>query len=123
MNPTSFPGETRTLSKPGDMADEECSPLPVFAGVLPGDRWPSLVSCWVPTEEERADISAGGPVWLGIIGVRHPPVWLSTVKPQGIGDQPAGQPVPGTLPTVPPDGRQPCGDPTANPENPGTGEG
>ena len=34
-----------------------------------------IISCWQPTDEERALIAAGGPVWLRVMGAEtHGPV-------------------------------------------------
>lgn len=37
-----------------------------------------MISCWQPTEEERAAIAAGAPVYLHVLGAGHPPVLLAT---------------------------------------------
>jgi hypothetical protein len=80
MNPVDFPQANRTFTKPTSMTDEECAPLRVH------DTGGELVSCWQPTEEERAAIAAGAPVWLRIFGRGHPPVVLEVAPPFSVSD-------------------------------------
>jgi hypothetical protein len=70
VNPIDFPEANRTFGKPAGMTDEECQPLRVH------DSGEGYISCWRPTDEERAAVAAGGPVWLCVVGRGHPPVWL-----------------------------------------------
>ena len=80
MKPIDFPRANLTLSKPDSMSDEECGSLRVCR------EGPQMVSCWQPSEEERAAIAAGAPVWLFILGAAHPPVLLQVMNPF-LGDQ------------------------------------
>lgn len=42
-----------------------------------------IISRWEPTDEDRARIAAGGPVFLWIMGGVQPPVCLTTEDPWG----------------------------------------
>lgn len=75
MNPVDFPQANRTFTKPEGWTDLECSPLRVH------DTGQELISCWQPTDEERAAIAAGAPIWLSVCGHGHPPVILSAESP------------------------------------------
>jgi hypothetical protein len=59
------------------MSESECGHLPTALGIF-GDRLPVFISCWLPSDEERAAIAAGGPVFLHVVGHGMPPVLLST---------------------------------------------
>lgn len=83
MNPTDFPQANRTFTKPASMTDDECAPLRVH------DSGEALVSCWHPTDEERAAIAAGAPIWLWIWGRGHPVVQLSTENPWPAAEEPS----------------------------------
>ena len=74
MIPRPFPQQTIVLESP-DSSDVQ--PLPIHWDRATG----VAISCWVPTEEERAQIAAGEPVWLGIFGEAHPPVFLTVDSP------------------------------------------
>lgn len=78
MIPAQLPQANLILRAPPDMPD--CGDLYVFRYpqiTVPGH--PELtapggyISCWQPTEEERAAIAAGGPVWVNVVGVGPPP--------------------------------------------------
>ena len=45
------------------------------------DGVPQMVTSWQPTPAEIADLMAGAPIYLTVIGVGHPPVRL-TVGPK-----------------------------------------
>jgi hypothetical protein len=80
VNPIDFPQKTRVLQKPPSMTDEECSPLAIH------DTGAELLSCWQPTDEERAAIAAGAPIWLSVVGRGHPPVALFVESPFALPD-------------------------------------
>jgi hypothetical protein len=42
-----------------------------------GDHGPQMVSSWQPTPAEAADIAAGAPIYLTVLGSGHPPVMLT----------------------------------------------
>lgn len=81
MQPVQFPEADTLLGRPPGTPDEDCSPAPIARGVMPGpsgEPYPVVITCWQFTEEERAAIAAGGPVYLHCIGYTMPPVVLST---------------------------------------------
>ncbi len=59
--------------------DQEVYDLPVWSGLAGGTY--RCISCWEPSEEERAAIAAGGPVWLWVAGHTHPPLVLDVASP------------------------------------------
>lgn len=76
MKPIDFPEKTKTLSKPPDMTDEQCQPLPVF------NDGTVCISCWQPSWRERLAIAFGRPVWLSIIsGHTQPPALVAADYP------------------------------------------
>ncbi len=83
MKPIDFPESNVLYVAPDGMDD--CDGLPAC-------RVPSpltsavIVSCWEPSDEERARIAAGGPVWLWVHGGVQPPVSLTTTNPFGNDD-------------------------------------
>jgi hypothetical protein len=40
------------------------------------DGLPSLYSFWMPDAAELAQLNAGMPVALRVVGVTHPPLWI-----------------------------------------------
>lgn len=77
MTPISFEEATRTLGAPVGWDKERhgpCGGLPVWHE---GDRY---VSCWRPSWRERFAILFGGPVWLSVVSVGHPPVAINAKR-------------------------------------------
>lgn len=71
MEPLTFPQSNKTLTKPVDMTDEECSSLEVY------NDGKSNLSCWKPSWGERFSILFFGTVWLWVFsGSTQPPVSL-----------------------------------------------
>ena len=82
MTPQKFNESNRVLRAPKGM-DGKCGDLYVFSD---GEV---CVSQWQPTEEEKAAIAAGAPIWLRVVsGDTQPPVGLSVSSPF-IQEQPA----------------------------------
>jgi hypothetical protein len=80
MSPVNFPEAQQFLGRPGDMEEADCAALPICRGVFDGDgaAYPVVISCWEPTAEERAEIAAGGKVYLHLIGRTMQPAMVST---------------------------------------------
>lgn len=74
MNYVKHPTNNFTYTSPPDMRDR-CGDLSVTRTELNGD--PCIKSYWKPSEEDIANILAGGHVCLHIIGRGMPPVMLS----------------------------------------------
>jgi hypothetical protein len=73
MIPREFPEQTKVLSKPQGMTDEECGSLGVFND--PEGRF--CVSCWRPTWRERLSILLFGRIWVWVwSGRTQPPIAL-----------------------------------------------
>lgn len=75
MTPVRFPQANSVLTAPKGM-EKECGELHTFRDGV------NCISCWQPTEEERAAIAAGQPVWLIVVsGHTQPPVAVTAVSP------------------------------------------
>lgn len=81
MLPIRIAGATRNLGAPADWNPETsgpCSHLPIRDDVI--DGLPFMTSRWEPTPAELADLNAGRPIELRILGVQHPVVSLVVVS-------------------------------------------
>lgn len=85
MDPVDFPEANLTLTKPAGVTDEECGSLRAHRTA------DAFVSCWQPTEEERAAIARGGAIWLWVWAAGHPPVALSAECPFPRASEPPAQ--------------------------------
>ena len=75
MEPIEFEHQTKVLSRPESMTEEECEPLPVWTD---GQK---CVSCWRPAWRERLSILLFGRVWLWIYsGETQPPAAIDGTK-------------------------------------------
>lgn len=82
MLPIRISGATRNLGAPANWEPETsgpCSHLPVRDDVIEG--LPYMTSRWEPTPDELADLMAGGPLELRILGTAHPVVSLVVQPP------------------------------------------
>lgn len=76
MKPIEFKEQTKVLSKPKNMTDEECSSLPVFTNGT------NCISLWELSDEEIEKIKETKCIWLGVMsGLTQPPVFLSVETP------------------------------------------
>ncbi len=75
MRPTKFPEANSVLQPPKGMNEDQCVPLYAHRD----GRW--VISRWELSDEDRARIAAGGPIWLLIMGVTMPPAAVSTESP------------------------------------------
>ena len=71
---TQHPSNNKVLGAPvgWNQGELPCNALPITCTEVNG--MPAMVSYWTPTEEERAQIAAGGMLALWVIGSIHPPV-------------------------------------------------
>lgn len=74
MKATTFPQANKILTAPPGK-ESEVYDLPVWSD---GTR---CISCWQPTEGERAAIARGEPVYLWVMGTTHPPVAIEVGSP------------------------------------------
>lgn len=75
MKPVQFKQANRLFTRPPNMADKECDPLPVFAD---GEY---LVSCWQASFRERLKFLFRGTIWFWIFGNLQPPICLDLSDP------------------------------------------
>lgn len=83
MIPVRIAGATRNLGAPADWKPETsgpCAHLPVRDDLINGV--PYMTSRWEPTPAELADLNAGCPVELRIVGFAHPVVSLIVTSPE-----------------------------------------
>jgi len=79
MIPGRIPEATRVLGAPqgwDEARDGWCGGLAIL-DVADDAGSHRMVSAWEPTPEELAKLNAGAPVLLSVVGLGHPPVWLS----------------------------------------------
>ncbi|WLR90870.1 hypothetical protein [Shinella zoogloeoides] len=50
----------------------------VLNTTVDGPETPAMMTAWLPNPEEIAEIVAGAPVILTVLGTRHPPVLVTT---------------------------------------------
>lgn len=75
MNPINFPESNKTLLKPANMTDEECSSLHVFSDGK------ECISLWKMSWRERLSALFRGRVWVYVMmGQTQPPIALSATK-------------------------------------------
>jgi hypothetical protein len=71
MKPTTFKEQNKTLLKPDNMTDEECTSLPVYTD----DK--QCISCWRMSIKERLSALLFGKVWVWVLsGKTQPPIVL-----------------------------------------------
>lgn len=88
--PIDFPERNDFIGKPHDMTDEQCSSIPVcrMMTYIPGETPESEpvqvaahVSCWELTEEELAEVTKTGKIYVKILGHTLFPMSIHGVKP------------------------------------------
>ena len=71
MKPIWFSEAELELTRPANMTDAECQPLPICR------TGGQVISCWRPSWRERLAVLFYGRVWLSVLsGQTQPPVWL-----------------------------------------------
>ena len=74
MTPIPIKPCTRAMRSPTGMEDE-CGTLEISD--IHDPIWGNtMVSAWMPDDEERAAIAAGAPIMLNVVGTAHPVVLL-----------------------------------------------
>lgn len=94
--PRDFNGRNHVLAPPEGM-EEFVKPLPVFAAPN------QLISCWMLSDEEKAEVARTGNIWISVLGGKHPPISVSGA-PLISQNSPDGTPIPYDVdaPTAPP---------------------
>lgn len=80
MNPVDFAQSNRVYTHPKDMTEKDCQDLHVCQ-TEDSNGLPLLISVWQPTPQEVGEILLGKPVYLGVIGSQHPPVFVTAIDP------------------------------------------
>lgn len=76
MKPIEFKEQTKVLSKPKSMTDEECSSMAIWND---GEK---CISCWKASLKERIRFLFTGKMWLWVLsGVTQPPVLVDVQNP------------------------------------------
>lgn len=85
MRPVKFDQHNQVYGKPVGSTDDQCSPLYVHTGEFDnqGDRWPSIISMWEPTPEERQAIANGANIYKRECTTSLPPSSLFVASPFG----------------------------------------
>lgn len=80
MIPIDFEQSNFTFLKPEGMTEDECGDLPVRTGE-DQNGFPSIISCWQLSEEDKVRVAKTGVVWLNICGQGMPPVCVQASNP------------------------------------------
>lgn len=75
MYPSGFDESNGQLSPPEGVSEAKVKTLRVFRD---GEQ---VISCWKPTQEEIDEIQRTGRVWLGVMGITMPPVYITGFSP------------------------------------------
>lgn len=77
MIPNRIEGATRYLGAPPNWRWEDgtCDHLAIRDEQLDGQT-PAMISSWEPSPEELQKLNEGKPVYLQVLGSRHPPVFV-----------------------------------------------
>lgn len=84
MEPSSFDESNGIADTPAGLKPETVEPLAVYRGLQPTIGMapqPIIISCWKPTQAELDEIARTGRVWVGMMGHRMPPTWVSGDSP------------------------------------------
>lgn len=80
MQPCQFPESNQVFTAPESMSETECGPIDALIGETEAGV-PMIVTCFKPSPEDLERLSAGGCLWLSIVGNQMPPVQLNTDSP------------------------------------------
>lgn len=84
MKPIEFEGQTKVLTAPAGMTEEQCGRL----AILNLDN--TCISCWQMSWRERIKALFTGKVWLVVLsGLTQPPVYVAIDRPFKIQKQTA----------------------------------
>lgn len=81
MRATSFKEVNKVIGKPSSMTDQECEQLALAVSTHPQERWPSLISKWLITDEEIEVINECKAIWAIVAGTNLPPMRLEAHHP------------------------------------------
>lgn len=82
-------GTTRVLGAPREWVDDGRSDLCgalAIRDIVDPELGPEMVSAWELTDNERAALIAGAPIYLTICGNIHPPIALRVGNPPKDGE-------------------------------------
>jgi hypothetical protein len=84
MSPIDFNQSNRRFGPPEGVSEEQCGTLFAHVGEVrsgPNEGVPIVVTCWIPTPEEREKISEGSPIFMTMVGGGLMPHVLTTEFP------------------------------------------
>lgn len=91
MQPVDFTGSNISLHAPEDWDEQQHGPCATVRAEI---RPPYVITCWLPTTEERMRLIEGMPLFLWVVGRTMPPSFLTV---GGEGEAGADRPVPYTV--------------------------
>lgn len=102
MLPVKFDQHNQVFGKPVGSTDDQCRPLYVHTGEFDncGDRWPSIISMWEPSPEERQAIANGANIYKRECTTSLPPSSLFVRSPFGDGKQSLVETIPASQPNA-----------------------
>lgn len=77
MMPIDFEGSNLTLTKPGNMTDEQCSSIKAYKDVDDAG-FPFILTVWQPSKEDIEAINAGRPICVKTVGEGFQPMAIYT---------------------------------------------
>lgn len=80
MTPVHFTEVNTRFGPPPELEESQCMTIPAFVGSVTGgscDGSSMVVVAWKPTEEELAELNAGNPIFVSMLG-GLPPHFLTT---------------------------------------------
>jgi hypothetical protein len=80
MSPVDFEQSNCVFGPPPDLAEEQCSSIHAFQGIVKGgscDGVAVVVVAWKPSSEELEKLNQGSPIFLSCLG-GLPPHFLTT---------------------------------------------
>ena len=80
MNPVKFEQANVLMERPPHLTAEQCADLPVCI-TKNTDNLPVVISCWQITEAELKQLKKTRRLYLGVMGVTMPPVFIDTESP------------------------------------------
>ena len=88
MHPIDFEGANLTLRKPGDMKEEDCHSLQVYAGPIElpsGQQVPGFIACYQFDEADIDELIANkGKIYVQQIGAGFKPIAIYPQNPFGM---------------------------------------
>lgn len=81
MQATNFKESNQVIGPPKGVSEDDVQSINAWAGPMPPENWPVMITCWKPSKEELQEVIDTGRVWLHVYGHVMPPVSVSGHHP------------------------------------------